>query len=1665
MLEYHALGPLTVSDGANGERPIGGQRQRRLLAMLLIHRNSVVSVDRIAEAVFAGEPTAAAGTTLRSYVARLRRVVDHNGDAAAVDGAGRSNLVTQAPGYMLQVADDSFDVGRFESLLAAGRAALGRDDAVAAASSLRAALGVWHGEPYAEFADEDWARAEAQRLHELRLVAHEVLADAELACGRAAETVSLLEQLVDEHPLRDGFRERLMLALYRAGRQPDALRAYQQHREVLAEELGLDPSPALVDLEHRILEHDPALLLDEPAGQPLRGYRLGERLGVGRQGTVYAARLPGVDRDLAIRVYRPEVADGPELVRTFEADAQRVAAVRHDAIAPIYDYWREPGAAYLVMQRMSGGTLRDRLRRGPLSPQELSAVVTRIGGALEAAAAGGVAHGRLDPACVLFDERGLPHLTDFTIGSVAGSGSDGHDLAALVAACFTGAAGADAPATLPEALRELLAADRPPVATVVATLVGTVTGTAAPTERPANPYKGLRAFDEPDAADFFGRDRIVESIVERLGVDDVRGRLVVVVGGSGCGKSSIVRAGLLPRLRAGVVPGSDAWFATTILPGGAPYKELAEGLRRVAVAREGDGGSELVESLSADEGGIDRTLRLLLPEGGQLLLVIDQLEELFTLAPEQEQRAFLDALLHAVSSEGSRLRVVATLRADFYDRPLQLHRFGTALSDATVTVPAMSAAELEAAVVGPAERSGITVEPALAVELVAAVVDEPAALPSLQLTLYELAERAPSRALTRADYEALGSVDVAIAARAEELYRSLDDDARTAVRRMFERLVVVTTDREPTRRPARRSEIAALGPDASTDEAVETWAQARLLTVDRHPETREPTVEVAHEALLRDWPRLRGWIEEDRESIVALGHLREAAASWVDLSRDDGALYRGARLDHVLDVMDDRVATLPVLEHEFLDASRAARDEERRADAERVHRQARANRRLRMLVAGIALGLVISLVLGFVAVDQRDRAQRERRVAGARELAAASVANLESDPELSVLLALEAMGRTQAGDGSALYEAQEALHRAVTASRVVLTVPDVGGWVDWSSDGSMFVSEGPEDSGMIDIRDARTGESIRSWHGHDLDVNMVMFSRDGSMLATAGDDGALRVWDPTTGDEVRSFEIPDALVFGPSFSPDGSRVAAVTSDGLVRVFDMRTGSTVAEHELQIPAFSVDWSPDGRRLAIGSAALPVAVVIDAESGAEVFRLEFRLAGHTWPVMDARWSPDGRWIATASQDGTAGIWDAQTGELRFELSGHAGQVNTVDWSPDSRRLVSGSQDGTARVWEISDLGAVEQLRLSTLATRPGVAGVAFSPDGRQVMAGMFGTKAVQVWDVTVGGSAEWANVRTVGNIFGDAAFTRDGEALVASGPGRSAKVWNTATWRPSGRLGPTSAPVSAVGVSADGRWVATGNFDTATDVWDRATGKRAFSIDGPTWGVAWSPTDDKLAHVSSFALTIVDASDRKRVTLEGDIDASFTSVAFDSTGRYLVTSQLWAGRADFSIPEVRIWDWQTGKVVRTIDALADKAVFSPDSDLIAATNIEQGRIEIYDARSGDQIRTLRGHTGAILDLDFAPDGTTVATSSSDGTVRIWDTASGASRLVLRGHESAVGALAFSPDGATLASVAADGVARVWALDPDDLVEIAQQKVTRTLTDDECRQYLHVESCSAA
>jgi WD40 repeat protein len=990
---------------------------------------------------------------------------------------------------------------------------------------------------------------------------------------------------------------------------------------------------------------------------------------------------------------------------------------------------------------------------------------------------------------------------------------------------------------------------------------------------------------------------------------------------------------------------------------------------------------------------------------------------------------------------------------------------------------------------------GATVEPALVAELVGATLHERAALPSLQFTLTELADRSEDGTLTLGAYRDLGGVDGAIAARAEDLVLSLGPDARAGVRRLFEQLVVVGAEGEPTRRRALVSEVESVVPDgdvAGLDGVVETWAQARLLTLDRDPDSRQPTVEVAHEALLREWPRLRDWLAEDREDIVALAHLREAASGWEALGRDPGGLYRGARLDAALHLADGRGRVLPPAERAFLDASAAEREAERRREAGRV-------RHLRAQLVAVAVALVVALVVGAIAVGQRNRASHQGDIAEARELAAAANANLDVDPERSILLALEAVDRSrgEGGDkpgGSALPEAEEALHNAVAASRAELRVPQAGGSVDWSPDGETFVTEGPEESGVIDIRDAETGESVRRWRGHDPDVNQVAYGADGSLLLTTGDDGDARLWDPATGEQVQVLE-GDTDAWGPSISPDGTLFAAAWPfDGYARVAEVATGRVVREVSLP-EAHTTAFSPDGRRIGVASRGGGPPEVVDIASG----EVAFTLAAHGNATTDIAWSPDGASVATAGMDGSTVLWDAATGEQRFALLGHQAPVADVDWDADARRVATASDDGTARVWLVNGGGGVAILTLTAQDMRGGVVGVAFSPDGRRLLTGDRDIVSARVWGMDTTLEGEVTSVPSLTHHLNSAAFLPGGRVIAPVG-GASLALWDldgptrvrtfggdpppATEGRSTTRLRAGPVEPARVTTDAGGTVVAAlvAPINQPTDgvlhAWDVASGRQLFSIEEErqTLDLAWSP-DGRYLAVSVLpggsgsarepGRVVVYADDGRRVAELVEEEGFGTGgLRFTDDGRRLVVERFdlmeAAGATEHGL---RVWDWRREEVVGGFDVPGSHWVTPADGGRLAAaveTSSTGDLVSVWDVPRGRKVADLGTQAGDVQDVAFSPDGTTVAIGTSDGTVSLRD-ARGENQVVsLRGHVSVVSSVQFSEDGSQLLSAAADGAVRIWALRLDDLEEIARDNVTRGLTIEECRRYLHEPRC---
>ena len=1638
-LQFRILGPLEVL-ARNGPLPLGGPKQRAVLAHLVLRADEVVPTETLLDQIWGEEPPDTARAIIQTYISLLRRAL------------GRDRIQSQPPGYSLRLDPAELDAARFEALVRNAQKAL-PIDANVALGTLEDALALWRGPALADLADQPSLLAEAARLDELRLDAQEARIEALLATSQEARAIGGLETLVAQHPLKESLWGLLMLGLYRDGRQAEALSTYQRAREILAEELGIDPSPELRTLHERVLTQDPGLDL---RGEPLRGYRLLEKIGEGPRAVVFRGIQPRVGRDVAVKMFHEPVASDLAFVRRFERVGQALASLEHPHIAPVYDYWREPGRAYIVSRYLKGGCLGDVMGRGEsVDPERAALVVEQIASAIGFAHRRGVPHGNVGPTNVLFDGEGNAYLTDLGAETGADPAADIEGLAAL------------AQSLLPDnaRLRELVRdADDGPgeldaaaLADALRTELRSVPYSGRDRFDGRNPYKGIRPFTEADAPDFFGRGELAKRLIARM-KDPQRGsRFMAIVGPSGAGKSSILRAGVIPEIRRGALGDPEGCFIAEMFPGRHPLDELEAALQRVAVRST----SRLHDLLASGSRGLLNAVDRLLPTEGELVLVIDQFEEIFTLASDERGRElFLESLRVATVDPDSRIRVIVTLRADFYDRPLAYARFGELLAQRTEAVPPLSPDEVEQAIRLPAEGVGVSPEPALVAQIIADVSHQPGALPLVQYSLTELFEQRHDGRLTLEAYRESGGIAGALSARADLIFEGADAERRRASKQVFLRLVTLGEGRQDTRRRVARSELDSLDVNPrAVDDVLDTFGHYRLLTFDRDPSSREPTVEIAHEALLTAWRRLRDWIEEAREDLRHDRSVARARAEWRASGRDPSFLLRGARLEQMQAWAESTDLALGRPELAYLKESVDQRDLERmEREAQTEHEakiERRSSNRLRALVVVFAVAALVASTLTVIAVGQRREAAKQSRIAFARELASAAVANLDVDPERSVLLAMEAVDQTRSVDGSVLQEAVQSLHDAVGASRTVSSIPAVGGSVAWSWSG-MFVAERSDSPGLLDVIDESTGRSARAIEAHDGAITDVAMSPDGSMLASGGDDGWLKVWDPSSGRLVARFH-GEGTVSGLAFSDSPVLLAGAWADGLVRIVD-----PIKEREIRtfdVPGASATaLRPDGGAVAV--TAGPV-VVIEVDTGRHLLRpLQPRSSsGRPYPTTAVSWSPDGLSIATGSLTATGDVWDATTGKLQYTLSGHTGVVEDVAWAPDSRTIATGGSDGTVRVWQLERRSARVAVTLRAQEMAGGILCVAFSPDGTHLLASAHDGAALKIWDVSRTGQGERGTFPGVG-FLGDVDFMPDGGRLVAARPNGAAaggrvSIWDLETGEAVAAVGP---PVREhwFDLSADGASIAIYGPDSVT-AWSTETRDEIFEADVHNAEFDWSPTGALLvtAPIASATARIFDRSGHEVAALDGGSSFEIQAARFSPDGRLIATIG-----SDASGGKISIWDWQRARVLRTMAANGFDVVFDPAASRVVTAGGE-GSPAIWDVASGRRLVVLTGHAGPVFGVAFSPDGARVATGGVDGTVRLFDAKSGGQLLVLRGHDLAVRTVSFSPDGTMLASQS-PGEVRVWSLDIDDLLDIADANVTRELTDSECRAYLHLDRC---
>jgi hypothetical protein len=691
-------------------------------------------------------------------------------------------------------------------------------------------------------------------------------------------------------------------------------------------------------------------------------------------------------------------------------------------------------------------------------------------------------------------------------------------------------------------------------------------------------------------------------------------------------------------------------------PGAGPIDSLETALLRVAVNPPPSLRQQLAET-----GGLLRAVRRVLPDDRtRLLLVIDQLEEFFTMSGDDAQHRLLDELAHAVLAPGSPLHVVATLRADHYDAPLRHPAFADLVTTGTVTIRPMTPADLERAIVKPAHSMGVDIEPALVADLVARVSERPSALPLLQFALTECFERRVSDVMPASVHDNLGGLTGAVAARADRIVEDGGPEDEAETRRIFGRLVTLGDGVEDTGRRALRSEF---GNSERTAWLLDAFTNARLLTVGRDETSREPTVEVAHEALLRDWPRLAGWLAEDRADLRLLRAITTGTTAWIRTNRDDGELARSGRLESAADLSTRRPELLNNEEQAWIEASRTAADDETHRQLLAIEHDRRQNRRLRQLLTATSVLAMVAVAGGAISVAQRNRAEtnEERAVAAQMEaessredadierLTALSTASITSAPDVAILLALEALRRR---DDIAT---QTALHRAIaTQGSLVGVLPNPLGEAasaSLSGDGLVAVVWSTSSSGRLGWFDADSGTAIAEPYISEVPISDVAVSGDGSTAAIAQADGWVRLID-SSGNEIAPDHSIDGVLEGLSLSGDGSRLL-VSTQRETRILDVSTGNVVSRYPM----------PGGR----GLFDVPVALAADGETFA-IDHLDVAVAADS--------IPDGE------EPGGFEIVDAGNGELLQFFDTDPANVTVVGWSPLGQ-VVVGRDDGIVEV----------------------------------------------------------------------------------------------------------------------------------------------------------------------------------------------------------------------------------------------------------------------------------------------------------------------------------------------------------------------------------------------
>ncbi|WP_420642255.1 protein kinase domain-containing protein [Candidatus Leptofilum sp.] len=1292
-----------------------------------------------------------------------------------------------------------------------------------------------------------------------------------------------------------------------------------------------------------------------------------------------------------------------------------------------------------------------------------------------------------------------------------------------------------------------------PLATAVSTRTDPATPVLSPTfQMPdTSPYRGLFAFGEEDAANFFGREAFSQRLLDTV----ERQRLLAIVGASGSGKSSVVFAGLVAKLRT-----NRDWHIITLRPGPQPFHALAAALvahqqPTLSKNEQRIAASQLANDLRFKEVALLPLLRQILDQHKptkQLLIVSDQFEEIYTLCNDpQLRRAFLDLLLEAVDVAQFRhlphFTLVLTLRTDFLSQALTYRPFADALQNADIKLGPMTRRELSQAIANPARRFGLLFETGLVARILDDVGDEPGNLPLLQFALTELWDKAREGYLTHEGYEAIGGVEGALARYADQEFSQLTAAERQQARRVFIQMVRPGAGTEDTRRLAERSELGE-----SNWQLVQKLANARLVVTSLAPNGQE-TVEVVHEALIRGWGQLRAWMDEDRAFRAWQERLRAALRQWQMSELDSDALLRGALLAEAEGWLNERESFLSREERFFINESLKLRTaaqaalEEEQLERQQAAAQARVARRLSWLTAALVITIVLLLIVAFSAINSNQVAQanaataqanegtavalqeasefsqatsvaaeataradaslrataeyaagQEREIAelsaqdaiaaqetavfsanelatavaiaeenaqeaenqsrlvGARELAGIATDQLNSDPQLGLLLSLEAVNLTQSLGLAAPESAEDALFRAMQSSQLQRIFSGHTGGINdvaFSSDGRLLATASQDTE--IKLWDVGSGQEIGVLTEHGRAVNAVAFNPDSTILATAGDDGFIILWNTATQQLVAVLNGQEGAVTDLAFNPAGDRLLASYDSSALRLWDVgnrRSLLRLLGHTSRVQA--VAFSQDGRRFASGGADGRI-IIWNGESGASLFSIEPSSGSDSQLIQinGLTYSPDDAYLLAANSNGTAAVWSANNASLVFRVTGHAVQLDDVAYSPDGLLFATASSDSTVKVWNAASGQALYTLPGHT----NGVTAVAFHPTEPQLITGS-GDSTARLWRTESGLSPQilsghTGTIRTI-------SFSADGRFLATGGADETARIWRTEDNTQVAAFTDHNNVVNDVGFAPNGALLATVSDDQNARLWDIASGEIKLPVmnhPAVVNGVAFSPEGTVLATTAADGILRFWNPEDNSLQLRLPYGSELTKVSFSPDGSLVA-----AGSVDGTAV---IWSVVTNEIVQTLaghEGAVNDVAFSGDGRFLATASSD-GTARLWSAENGEALRVFSGHGGPVLSVALSQDGNRLATGSADRTTKLWDTATGQTRRTYLGHTSTVNDVVFDPSDGRLATASADRTARINTLETvQNLFERAKFLVTRSLSADECTQYLRGRPC---